>query len=97
MRAHRSRTCGGLTRLLGIGSISLCLLPWLHGCASAPVPEAPQLIRQKPPAQYLNRTLVPAFSGRTNADLLNYVDDLRASLGQCNADKDSILEWSKGD
>jgi len=89
---ERSRGYGTTNRRRS-GSILAFLIALSSGCAGAPTPEAPdQSLCQRPSTAALFRTAEPKFSGRTNEDLLRYVDQLRAAIASCNADKAAIDE-----
>jgi hypothetical protein len=70
----------------------------LSACAAQPVvesrPPPPPQKKERPPANLMVVTPAPVFGGRTNADLLSYIDDWRSALGQCNANLDSIRTWA---
>lgn len=46
-----------------------------------------------PPAALTEATDVPLMQGDAQGDLLFWAADLKAALGQCNADKAKIREW----
>lgn len=50
----------------------------------------PVVIRQDAPAYLTAETPVPLWTGVNNADLVDYVLNLRQALGACNADKAAI-------
>ena len=50
----------------------------------------PVIIRQDAPAYLTAETPTPLWDGVTNADLVDYVLNLRQALGSCNADKAAI-------
>ena len=72
-----------MTRLLKVGLILLFLtLCW--GCSNE---TRTVYIRQTVPEALLVETPAPTFTGKTNADLVDYLGRQRDALAQCNADK----------
>ncbi len=47
------------------------------------------------PVQLTQPTPVPKYTGETWADVADFTVELDAALKECNADKSSILDWSK--
>ncbi|WP_236615091.1 hypothetical protein [Desulfovibrio sp. X2] len=57
----------------------------------------PVVERLTPPPELLRETARPRWTGRTNADLVEYALDLAAALDACNADKAALRSWADGD
>lgn len=47
-----------------------------------------------PPSGLLVETPHPDFTGSSNGDLVNYIDELGNALDVCNADKASLRTWA---
>lgn len=60
------------------------VLMGLTACAGKPVYET-QLAERRPPAVLLEPSEQPVFTGKTNADLAEYVLRLEQVLQECNA------------
>ena len=65
----------------------------LAGCAREPVSAPPEVIKLTPPLSLLSETPHPDFSGSSNGDLINYLDEVGNALDVCNADKASVRNW----
>lgn len=55
----------------------------------------PVIIRQEIPAYLIEETPVPAWNGKTTADLVEYTLDLKQALQQCNAKNVAIAKATK--
>jgi len=54
-----------------------------------------ELVKQYPPAIYLEACPRPEYQGNTNGELLEFIVKLDAALKQCNQDKQSLRDWSQ--
>lgn len=77
-----------LSSKLGMGLLALLLA----GCAHT---QAPQVIREVPPAALLEDCATPQAQLRTNGDLADHILALRFALRECNNDKAALREWAK--
>lgn len=68
----------------------ICLSLLLTSCAKPCPPPAPMT----PPVVYLQEVPEPKFTGRTNADLVYWVIELKAALTKANSDKKAIRDWA---
>ena len=59
------------------------------GCAKT----CPAVRPIRPPIVYLQTIPEPQFKGKTNADLLAYILDLRQALRLANSDKQALQKW----
>jgi hypothetical protein len=66
---------------------------WLPGCAHEPVSAPPQVIKVTPPSALLLETPHPDFTGSSNGDLVNFIDEVGNALDMCNADKAALRNW----
>ncbi len=48
-----------------------------------------------PPAVLLEPVQIPAWSGKTNGDLLEYAQDLEIAVEKSNSDKAAIRVWAQ--
>lgn len=48
-----------------------------------------------PPEEWMMSEEIPAFTGETNGDLIDYTLDIYERLERANIHLDSILEWSR--
>lgn len=83
-----------MTRRLALGLLSLCLLPCAACSARPTIVTVPVVERLTPPPELLRETARPRWTGRTNADLVEYALDLAAALDACNADKAALRAWA---
>ena len=74
-------------RHLVIGAVLLCLT----GCGKSLSHPVPVVLRPEFPAHLCAPVEEPVFTGKTNADLVEHVMDLRMALQYCNADKAAML------
>lgn len=77
-----------MTKKAAVGPLLLCLT-MCAGCCSKTAVET-RYVATPIPAMLTAHTPEPAFTGTTNADLLNWALDVRDALRLCNADKDAI-------
>lgn len=91
MPAVNSSNCS-LSRRCVTGLSLAFLVLSLSACAALPGVKAPTA---KPPPNLLVETPTPEFVGETNGDLLEYVEELKDALGQCNANVKAIEEWTR--
>lgn len=57
----------------------------------------PVIIRQAPPAEWLQPCPKPTLTGHTNQDLITLAANALAVIDQCNADKAAIKQWSESE
>ena len=74
------------------GGILLFLLLFLTACSTPPT--RTEFIHLTPPFALMLSDDMPEFKGKTNGDLIEYVEELRVWGLECNADKASLQEWS---
>lgn len=67
---------------------------FLVGCSTKTIKET-QYVKIQPPTALIEPTSIPRFSGSTYGDLVEFVPELEAAVGQCNIDKESIKEYYK--
>ena len=83
-----------LKRALGV--VLPCLL-LLTSCSKAQPLPLPIAIEQPLPAHLLLESPVPLWRGSSNADLVDYIFELKAALAACNADKAALNAAQKKD
>ena len=77
--------------MLKCGLILVFLISLLSSCGTTAI----KMIKEKPPAQFLEPSEV-VFSfkkGDPNRQLLEYVDSLENALSSCNKDKKLVIEF----
>ena len=53
------------------------------------------MLKVLPPSALLLETPRPDFTGSSNGDLVDYIDELEHALGVCNADKAALRDWAE--
>ena len=75
--------------MLKLGLTLLALTALLSACSNKCPPARPMT----PPVVYLQDVTEPRFSGKTNADLVNWALEVREALRQANSDKAALRQW----
>lgn len=92
IRNLKSARLANMIRPTNRGLIPLTLMLSVAGCAhERPLPPKPVMVPVVPSAHLMAPTEAPPYLGATNGDLEMYVDQLRAALDRCNADKAAIM------
>jgi len=89
-KRHATRRARAI-QLCGHGLTLCTLLASLQGCGKPEIVRQTVYVAPPAPVALLALTEIPDYTGTTNGDLEDYVHQLRASIGLCNADKRGIL------
>ena len=86
----------GMMQKLGNGAVLLSLGLLLTACNSLPTQvTSTKTQKLQTPEGFLVKSLVPEWNLTDNESLRERATQYRNLLEQCNADKDSIIEWQK--
>lgn len=56
-----------------------------------------EIIYVHPPSNFLSPTEIPRFTGSSCADVILHIPELKGAIRRCNADKESIRQYSEED
>lgn len=75
--------------------ISLGLMLFLTSCAETRYLTRTEIVRERVPAEYLEATVIPGPEVNVIGYCPEYVEVLKSTVGECNADKADARAWNE--